>query len=84
MTEGTKGNEGDVTFFSEESNKEPVCDAKVKLIKLEGGTAAECPRGRENSRVRIGASAIRPLEYFPYGRAAHARADCIGVPRSAG
>ena len=30
------------------------------------------PRGRENSRVRIGASAIRPLEYFPFGRAAHA------------
>mgnify|MGYP004702361081 CR=1 FL=1 len=32
-------------------------------------------------RDRNGASAIRPLEYFPYGRAAHARADCIGVPR---
>ncbi len=27
------------------------------------------PRGRENSRARIGASAIRPLEYFPYGLA---------------
>ena len=25
------------------------------------------PRGRENSRVRISASAIRPLEYFPLG-----------------
>ena len=32
--------EGDVTFFREESNKEPVCDVKVKLIKLGGGTAA--------------------------------------------
>ena len=51
-------------------SKKAACDAKVKLIKLEGGTAA--PRGRENSRVRIGASAIRPLEYFPFGRAAHA------------
>ena len=45
MTEGTKDIKEDVTFFSEESNKEPVCDVKVKLIKLEGGTAA--PRGRE-------------------------------------
>ena len=44
-TKGTKGTKGDVTFFGEESNKEPVCDVKVKLIKLEGGTAA--PRGRE-------------------------------------
>ena len=38
-TKGTKGTKGDVTFFGEESNKEPVCDVKVKLIKLEGGTA---------------------------------------------
>ena len=27
--EGERGDEGDVTFFSEESNKEPVCDVKV-------------------------------------------------------
>ena len=27
--EGTKGTKGDVTFFGEESNKEPVCDVKV-------------------------------------------------------
>ena len=28
--DGTKGERGgDVTFFSEESNKEPVCDVKV-------------------------------------------------------
>ena len=53
-------------------SKKAACDAKVKLIKLEGGTAVLCPRGRENSRVRIGVSAIRPLEYFPFGRAAHA------------
>ena len=33
-------NEGYVTFFREESNKEPVCDVKVSWLKLEGGTAA--------------------------------------------
>ena len=65
-------------------SKKAACDVKVKLIKLEGGTAAPPPRGRENSRVRIGASAIRPLEYFPYGLASPARADCIGVPRGHG
>ena len=49
MAKGTKGTKGDVTFFGEESNKEPVCDVKVKLIKMEGGTAAPPPpRGREN------------------------------------
>ena len=64
-------------------SKKAVCDVKVKLIKLEGGTAAPPPRGRENSRVRIGASAIRPLEYFPYGLASPACADFIGVPRGA-
>ena len=26
---GTRRTKGDVTFFSEESNKEPVCDVKV-------------------------------------------------------
>ena len=34
------GDEGNVTFFREESNKEPVCDVKVSWLKLEGGTAA--------------------------------------------
>ena len=29
--------------MSQERNKEPVCDVKVKLIKLEGGTAARLP-----------------------------------------
>ena len=28
---------------AQESTKEPVCDEKVKLIKLEGGTAAPPP-----------------------------------------
>ena len=42
------GDEGDVTFFGEESNKEPVCDVKVKLIKLEGGTAAPPPVAGES------------------------------------
>lgn len=37
---GDEGDEGYVTFFREESNKESVCDEKVKRIKLEGGTAA--------------------------------------------
>ena len=45
---------------------------KVKLIRLEGGTAVLCPVAGKILRARIGASAIRPLEYFPFGRAAHA------------
>ena len=50
--EGTRGDEGDVTFFSEESNKEPVCDEKVDLIKLGVALATRPtrhtrPRGRE-------------------------------------
>ena len=71
--EGGRWDEGNVTFFGEESNKEPVCDVKVNWMKK--GSGPGHPRGRENSRVRIGASAIRPLEYFPYGLAAPARAD---------
>ncbi len=43
-----KGTKGDVTFFGEESNKEPVYDVKVKLIKLEGGTAAPPPVAGES------------------------------------
>ena len=70
-----EGTGGYVTFFSEESNKEPVCDVKVKLIKLEGGTAAR-PRGRENlnrsvwSKLQLGDSS-----FFPLGLASPARAD---------
>ena len=45
---------------------------KVKLIRLEGGTAVLCPVAGKILRARIGASAIRSLEYFPFGRAAHA------------
>ena len=78
---GGRRNEGNVTFFREENNKEPVCDVKVKLIRLEGGTAVLCPVAGKILRARIGASAIRSLEYFPYGLASPARADCIGVPR---
>ena len=48
------------------------CNVKVKLIKQEGGTAVLCPVAGKILRARIGASAIRPLEYFPFGRAAHA------------
>ena len=69
---GDEGDEGNVTFFSEESNKEPVCDVKVKLIRLEGGTAVLCPVAGKILRARIGASAIRSLEYFPFGLASPA------------
>ena len=62
--------------------KKAVCDVKVNWMKT--GSGPGHPRGRENSRVRIGASAIRPLEYFPYGLASPAHADCIGVPRGHG
>ena len=34
---GTKGTKGDVTFFGEESNKEPVCDVKVYWMKTGSG-----------------------------------------------
>ena len=79
-----KGDEGDGGYERYDSFLEPkkeskkaACDAKVKLIKLEGGTAA--PRGRENSRARIGASAIRPLEYSPFGLASPALASSCAV-----
>ena len=40
------GNEGYDSFLEpKKESKKAVCDVKVKLIKLEGGTAA--PRGRE-------------------------------------
>ena len=58
--------------MTQERNKEPVCDVKVKLIKLEGGTAVLCPVAGKILRARIGASAIRPLEYFPFGLASPA------------
>ena len=53
--------------------KKAAYDVKVNCwMKAGSGPGHLPPRGRENSRVRIGASAIRSLEYFPFGRAAHA------------
>ena len=44
--EGDGGNERYDSFLEpKKESKKAACDAKVKLIKLEGGTAA--PRGRE-------------------------------------
>ncbi len=72
-TKGTKGTKGDVTFFGEESNKEPVCDVKVKLIKLEGGTAAPPPVAGKTLCCLVW-SKLRPVipSLFPFGRATHA------------
>ena len=42
---GDEGDEGDVTFFGEESNKEPVCDIKATGFKLKDGSVV-CLRGR--------------------------------------
>ena len=73
MAKGTKGTKGDVTFFGEESNKEPVCDVKVKLIKLEGGTAVPPPVAGKTLRCLVW-SKLRPVipSLFPFGRATHA------------
>ena len=60
MAKGTKGTKGDVTFFGEESNKEPVCDVKVKLIKLEGGTAVPPPVAGKTLRCLVW-SKLRPV-----------------------
>ena len=60
MAKGTKGTKGDVTFFGEESNKEPVCDVKVKLVKLEGGTAAPPPVAGKTLRCLVW-SKLRPV-----------------------
>ena len=70
---GTKGKRrGYVSFLNQERNKEPACGVKATCIKLEVALATyPAPRGRENSHVRISASAIRSLEYFPFGRAPH-------------
>ena len=49
-----------VTFFSEESNKEPVCDVKAAGIKLEDRTAVvgvDHPSGiksTDNKRLLLG------------------------------
>ena len=72
-----------VTFLScvKKETKNLCVTRKPIELKWE---AALPPRGRENSRVRIGASAIRPLEYFPFGRAAHALASSCAVRCPAG
>ena len=82
---GVRGDKGDVTFFSEESNKEPVCDVKVKLIKLKGDTAALCPVAGKNLNRSV-RSKLQPGDssFFPLGLVSPARADCIGVPRGRG
>ena len=41
---GVRGDKGDVTFFSEESNKKPVCDVKAACVKL-GVALAICGAG---------------------------------------
>ena len=52
-------------------SKKAACDAKVKLIKLEGGTAA--PSGREKLNRSVW-SKLRPRAsaFFPYGLASPA------------
>ena len=52
-------------------SKKAACDAKVKLIKLEGGTAA--PRGRDKL-IRSVLSKLRPRAsaFVPYGLASPA------------
>ena len=73
------GRRGNVTFFGEESNKEPVLWTEKLLVLNWEWPWPPAPRGRENSRVRIGASAIRPLEYFPFGLASPALASSYAV-----
>ena len=43
------GVRGNVTFFSEESNKEPVCDVKAACVKL-GVALAICGAGESLNR----------------------------------
>ena len=50
---------GNVTFFREESNKEPVCDVKVKLMKLEGGKVG-CVRAPRQGKFCVPGSAQAP------------------------
>jgi len=71
---GDEWDEGYVTFFREESNKESVCDEKVKRIKLEGGTAAPpAPvAGESLNHPDENKLFLRSLSAFPHGRAAHA------------
>ena len=56
-----------------ESKKAALCSESQadKAGRRQGGLRA-CPVAGKILRARIGASAIRSLEYFPFGRAAHA------------
>ena len=73
--EGNKGNEEDGTFLEPKKvpKKAALCRESQadKAGRRQGGLRA-CPVAGKILRARIGASAIRPLEYFPFGRAAHA------------
>ena len=70
LFDGRGGNRGTILSWSPRKNQRRLrCVVKVNWIKLEVPLGT---RGRENSRVRISASAIRPLEYFPYGLASPA------------
>ena len=75
-TKGTKGTKGDVTFFGEESNKEPVLwTEKLLVLNWEWPwppAAPPAPVAGKILRARIGASAIRSLEYSPFGLASPA------------
>ena len=53
--------------MSQERNKEPVCDAKVKSIKLEGGTAAHPPPVAGKNLNRSVRSKLQPGDssFFP-------------------
>ena len=63
--------QGNVTFFSEESNKEPVCDVKAAGFKLESSTgprrAGESLNRPDESKLSSGRSLL-----FPFGLASPA------------
>ena len=62
-------------------SKKAACDAKVKLIKLEGGTAVLCPVA---GKIRVSGSAQAPsvpLNISPSVVLRTPCADYIGVPR---
>ena len=73
--EGNKGNEENDSFLKpkKETKNLPCCRESQadKAGRRQGGLRA-CPVAGKILRARIGASAIRSLEYFPFGRAAHA------------
>ena len=79
--DGDEENEGG-RFFLESRKKQRTCvvDGKAARIKQEGGTAAPVAGKNLSCLVR---SKLHPssFSFFSYGRAAHARADYIGVPR---